>query len=56
MKNIEYLKLLLMPFELMFITLLTFCASIVLSLYLICCIIFDFIIKGYKNGFRRSTT
>ena len=56
MKNIEHLKLLLMPFELMFITLLTFCASIVLSLYLIYYITVDFISKGLKNGFRRSTT
>ncbi len=56
MKNIENLKLLLMPFELIFITLITLIASIILATYLICCIVFDLIIKGYKNGFRRNIT
>mgnify|MGYP003685679391 CR=1 FL=1 len=56
MKNIENLKLLLMPFELILITLITLIASIILSSYLICSIVFDLMIKGYKNGLRRNIT
>ena len=52
----EYIRTIQMPFELVFITLLTFVASIVLAIYLTYCITVDFISKGFKNGFRRSTT
>ena len=56
MKIIEYFRTLLMPLELVFITLLTFITSIVLAIYLTYDITIDFISKGFKNGFRRSTT
>ena len=56
MKIIEYFRTLLMPIELVFITLLTFITSIVLAIYLTYYITVDFISKGFKNGFRRSTT
>ena len=56
MKIIEYFSTLLMPFEIVFITLLTFIASIVLAIYLTYRITVDFISKGLENGFRRSTT
>ena len=52
----KYLGLFRIPFELVLITLLTFIVSVVLSTYLIFCIIFDLIRKGYKNGLRRSIT
>jgi len=52
----NYIKLLMSPFEIVLITFLTLLASIVLSIYFIVCIIVEMITKGYKNGFRRSTS
>ena len=52
----KHLNILMIPFELVFTTFLTFIVSVILSLYLFICILFDLIKGGYKNGFRRNIT
>jgi hypothetical protein len=52
----NYIKLLMTPFEIVLLTFLCFVASILLATYFMLCIIVEIFRKGFSYGFRRNIT
>ena len=52
----QNLQLLLIPFELLLLSIVTFITMLGLSIYLFLCVLVELFKKGYEYGFRRNIT